>query len=163
MSGDGCRRVCYHAQRNQWRTSHQLLACGYISHGRACAMMNPYYTVFFAPVIEDPLRMLGEIYRQASLMSTDAAQLQGRELGIALAEAMFTFARRIGFPTRLGEVPGFTPEHINRALSAARDPQLKMKLQNMPVPLTSEMVDAYMGPVLAAAADGNLARIQNVP
>ena len=29
------------------------------SHGRACAMTNPYYTVFFAPAIEPALRMLG--------------------------------------------------------------------------------------------------------
>lgn len=42
-----------------------------LSHGRACAMMNPYYTVFFGPAIEDPLRMLGEIYRNAGLTSAD--------------------------------------------------------------------------------------------
>ena len=31
-----------------------------LSHGRACAMMNPYYTVFFAPAIEDRLRTGGQ-------------------------------------------------------------------------------------------------------
>jgi alcohol dehydrogenase len=50
----------------------------------------------------------------------------------------------------------------SRALSAAKDPQLKMKLENMPVPLTAEMVDEFMGPVLEAAATGELARIRNV-
>jgi hypothetical protein len=38
-----------------------------------------------------------------------------------------------------------------------------MKLQNMPVPLTAEMVDEYMGPILEAAKDGDLSRIKNVP
>ena len=133
-----------------------------LSHGRACAMMNPYYTVFFAPAIEDALRMVGEIYRKAGLSSADMSKLKGRDLGVAVAEAMFALAEKIGFPTRLSEVSGFSQGHITRALAAAKNPQLKMKLQNMPVPLTAEMVDEYMGPILEAARDGDLSRIKNV-
>ena len=59
-------------------------------------------------------------------------------------------------------MPGFTDAHIARALTAAKDPQLKMKLENMPVPLTAEMVDDYMGPVLQAAKTGDLSLIRNV-
>jgi alcohol dehydrogenase len=81
---------------------------------------------------------------------------------VAVAEAMFELARRIGFPTRLSEVEGFEEEHIERALAAAKNPQLRMKLENMPVPLTAEMVDEYMGPVLEAARNGDLTVIRNV-
>ena len=133
-----------------------------LSHGRACAIMNPYYTVFFAPAIEDPLRLVGRIYRDAGLTTADVERLSGRELGVAVAEAMFELARRIGFPTRLSEVQGFGEGHIERALAAAKNPQLKMKLENMPVPLTADMVDEYMGPVLEAARDGDLTLIRNV-
>ena len=133
-----------------------------LSHGRACAMMNPYYTVFFAPAIEEPLRLVGSIYRDAGLTDADLESLGGRELGVAVADAMLEFSRRIGFPTRLSQVEGFKAEHIERALTAAKNPQLKMKLENMPVPLTAEMVDAYMGPVLEAARDGDLSVIRNV-
>ena len=133
-----------------------------LSHGRACAMMNPYYTVFFAPAIEEPLRLVGSIYRDAGLAEADLESLGGRDLGVAVAEAMLEFSRRIGFPTRLSEVEGFRAGHIERALAAAKNPQLKMKLENMPVPLTAEMVDAYMGPVLEAARDGDLSVIRNV-
>ncbi|MEJ2702334.1 MAG: iron-containing alcohol dehydrogenase [Sedimentisphaerales bacterium] len=133
-----------------------------LSHGRACALMNPYYTVFFAPAIQEPLRLIGEVYRQAGLTQAEIDHLRGRDLGVAVAEAMFELARRIGFPTRLGDVDGFSAEHINRALAAAKNPQLAMKLQNMPVPLTADMVDEYMGPVLEAARDGNLDAIKNV-
>jgi alcohol dehydrogenase class IV len=133
-----------------------------LTHGRACALMNPYYTVFFAPAIQEPLRLLGKIYQDAGLTKFDSDKLQGRDLGIAVAEAMFELAHRIGFPIRLGDVDGFNREHISRALAAAKNPQLKMKLQNMPVPLTAVMVDEYMGPVLEAARDGNLATIKNV-
>lgn len=134
-----------------------------LSHGRACAITNPYYTVFFAPAIERPLKLLGRIYKDAGLTQADVDSLSGRELGMAVAEAMIALSKRIGFPTTLGEVEGFTDGHIKRALTAAKDPQLKMKLQNMPVSLTAEMVDEYMGPILEAAKDGDLSRIKNVP
>jgi alcohol dehydrogenase len=133
-----------------------------LPHGRACAIMNPYYTVFFAPAIERPLRVIGKIYQQASLIESDIESLTGRELGVAVAEGMFELARRINYPTRLNCVDGFSRQHIDRALSAAKNPQLKMKLQNMPIPLTAEMIDDYMGPILEAARDGNLALIKNV-
>jgi alcohol dehydrogenase len=32
-----------------------------LSHGRACGLMNPYYTVFFAPAIQQPLRLVGRL------------------------------------------------------------------------------------------------------
>jgi len=51
--------------------------------------------------------------------------------------------------------------HIDRALTAIKNPQLKMKLQNMPVPLTTQMLDEYMAPVLEAARSGDLTVIKN--
>jgi alcohol dehydrogenase len=133
-----------------------------LPHGRACAIMNPYYTIFFAPAIERPLRVVGKIYQKAALIEADIESLKGRDLGVAVAEGMFELARRINYPTRLSDVDGFSRQHIDRALAAAKNPQLKMKLQNMPVPLTVEMIDDYMGPILEAARYGNLALIKNV-
>jgi alcohol dehydrogenase len=133
-----------------------------LSHGRACGIMNPYYTVFFAPAIEEPLRLVGRIYGEAGLMRENAEKLGGRELGIAVARTMLEFARKVGVPTRLRDVDGFSVAHIERALTAAKDPQLRMKLQNMPVPMTPETVDTYMRPILEAAASGDLSLIKNV-
>lgn len=134
-----------------------------LSHGRACAIMNPYYTVFFAPAIQEPLHRVGQIFKEAGLTTANIDSLSGRELGEAVARAMIALSRRINFPATLSEVKGFKAEHIERALAAAKDPQLKMKLENMPVPLTAEMVDEYMRPILEAARDGDLSRIKNVP
>ena len=133
-----------------------------LSHGRACGMLNPYYTVFFAPAIQAPLQVVGKIYQEAGYTQARIEKISGRELGLAVADAMIAFEKKVGFPSRLEEVPGFTSEHITRALSAAKNPQLKMKLENMPVRLTAEMVDEYMGPVLEAARTGDLDRIKNV-
>jgi alcohol dehydrogenase len=132
------------------------------SHGRACAVTNPYYTVFFAPAVEPALRMLAEVYSEAGLAQADLTGLSGRALGEGVAKAMFELSRQIGFPTTLDELPAFTDDHIERALAAAKDPQLKMKLENMPVPLTADMIDEYMGPVLQAAKTGDLSLIKSV-
>jgi len=133
-----------------------------LSHGRACAIMNPYYSVLFAPAIERPLHVIGRIYRDAGYTDADVEAITGRELGIAVAEAMLALSREIGFPTRLRDVEGFEDEHIERALRAAKDPQLKMKLQNMPIPLTPDRIDTTMGSVLEAAAEGDPALVKNV-
>lgn len=133
-----------------------------LSHGRACGMLNPYYTVFFAPAIQAPLKVVGKIYQEANYTQASIDALSGRELGMAVAKAMIAFEDKVGFPTKLEDVPGFKDEHLSRALAAAKDPQLKMKLENMPVRLTAEMVDEYMGPVLLAAKTGNLDVIKNV-
>ncbi|MDX2432727.1 MAG: hypothetical protein QNK35_17450, partial [Bacteroides sp.] len=92
----------------------------------------------------------------------DFDKLAGRELGLAFAEAMINFARRVGFPTMLSEIEGFGKKHTERALGAAKNPQLKSKLENMPVPLTSELVDVYMGSILKAAETGDLETIKNL-
>jgi hypothetical protein len=70
------------------------------------------------------------------------------------------FSRRVGYPTHLKQVPGMTEAHLARALEAAKDPQLDMKLKNMPVPLSAALVDEYMGPILEAAHTGDLSRIR---
>ncbi len=131
-------------------------------HGRACGLMNPYYTVFFAPAIEPALRLIGEACRATGLTDRDFDAFAGRDLGIAIAEVLQTFARNMGLPTRLTEVEGFAPGHIDHALAAAKDERLRMKLQNMPIAMTPETVDEYMGSVLSAAQDGDLTLVKNV-
>lgn len=134
-----------------------------MSHGRACGMLNPYYIVFFAPAVEQPLRLVGKIFHDAGYTQADLERLHGRDLGVAVAEAMIAFEQEVGNPYRLCDVPAFAEGHITRALAAAKNPQLKMKLENMPVPLTAEMVDEYMGPILEAAKTGDLSVIKNAP
>jgi len=133
-----------------------------LPHGRACALMNPYYTVFFAPAIEDKLRAVGAIYKEAGYTTARLESLSGRDLGIAVADAMLALSNRIGFPTTLNEVDGFTDAHVERALTAAKNPKLESKLKNMPVALSAETVDEYMGPILEAARTGDFGVIKNM-
>ena len=133
-----------------------------LSHGRACALMNPYYTVFFAPAVQEQLRVVGRIYGKYGFLKDDVESLSGRELGVAVAEAMVRFSRFLGFPTRLRDVPGVSREHIDRCLTAAKNPQLDMKLRNMPVSLNAGLVEEYMRPILEAAWTGEFRNIRNM-
>jgi len=134
-----------------------------LSHGRACAILNPYYTAFFSPNIRNQLLSVGSIFQKAGYVgkNMDLEKLEDRELGEAVAEAMLRFNRSLGFPTTLKEA-GATNAHLKRMLEAAKDPQLKMKLLNMPVPLDPERgdIDTYMRRVLKAAFTGDLKRVR---
>jgi alcohol dehydrogenase class IV len=132
-----------------------------LPHGRACAILNPYYTVFFAPAIGNKLRKLAIIYKDYLKENIDS--ISDGELGQMVAKAMIAFSSFIGFPTKLSDVKGFTDKHIERAVSAAKDPQLESKLKNMPIPVSSETVDDFIRPVLEAAKDGdfNLVRFKS--
>lgn len=131
-----------------------------LAHGRACALMNPYWTVFFAEAIQPQLRDLAQVYRRCGYLSGDTDSLSGRALGRAVAQAMCNLSEDIGFPVRLSQVEGFTDAHVQRALSAARSPKLRMKLANMPIPLEPDQVPRCMGSVLEAAVEGDFDRIR---
>lgn len=133
-----------------------------LSHGRACSIMNPYYTVFFAPVIQRQLQKLSALFIRLGLMSGERRAPSIRDMSVAVAEALMGFSRRIDYPTTLQEIEGFRPDHIRRALTAAKNPQLEMKLKNMPVSLNASLVDAYMGPILEAAYSGDFSLIKNM-
>ncbi|MCJ7543105.1 MAG: iron-containing alcohol dehydrogenase, partial [Phycisphaerae bacterium] len=77
------------------------------SHGRACGIMNPYYTVFFAPAIQRQLQAVGGVLAGAGLIRADLAHRAGRDLGVAVAEGMVAFAGSLGCPTRLSQLAGF--------------------------------------------------------
>jgi alcohol dehydrogenase len=128
-----------------------------LSHGRACALLNPYYTVLFASVIQDQLKTIGGVFKEAGYLEEETRSLSGRDLGLAVAKGMIAFSKDLNFPTTLKEA-GARQEHIDRMLLAARNPQLKTKLQNMPTPMDVEKgdLDRFMKPVLEAAFTGNL-------
>ena len=131
-----------------------------LSHGRACAILIPYYTLLFAPVIQDQLRTAGAIFKEEGYLKEGLENLSGRDLGLAVARAMIAFLKSLDFPTTLKQA-GASAAHIQRMLSAAKDPKLKMKLQNMPTPMDAEKgdVERFMKPVLEAAYSGDLTLI----
>jgi len=130
-------------------------------HGTACGLMNPYYAVFFAPAIEKQLRVVANIFKKYGYISGDLDGLKGRELGTACARGMIAFAKSINAPTTLKELPKWNDAYVDKILTAAKDPQLDMKLKNMPIPLAAAKVDEFMGPIIRAAVNGDLSIIKS--
>jgi len=133
-----------------------------LTHGRACSIMNPYYTVFFAPAVVRQLRNLYKTYSEYREKDLDLESVSARELGETVAGAMINFSKSIEAPVKLQEVSGFTDGHIARAIAAAKDPQLEMKLKNMPVPLNSSNAGNYMKLILESAKTGDFSIIKNL-
>lgn len=131
-----------------------------LSHGRACALLNPYYTLLFAPVIQNQLKIVGGIFKEAGYIKKEIKNSSGRDLGFAVANGMIAFLKDLNFPTTMKEA-GVTRDHIDRMLTAAKNPQLKMKFQNMPMTMDADKgdVDRLMKPVLEAAFTGDLSLI----
>lgn len=130
-----------------------------VAHGTACGIMNPYYAVFYGKAIQAQLKAVGAIFAAHGYITGDLGSLSGRALALAVAEGMIAFGKSINAPTKLSDLKGFSEDHIKRAVSAAKDPQLEMKLKNMPVPMTAADVDGYMEPILRAAAAGDMSLI----
>ncbi len=145
-----------------------------LTHGRACALVNPYATVFFAPAIEPQLRLIGRIFRQEGYIEENMEKYSGRDLGIIVAKGMIKFLKRINFPTTFDEV-GVKDEDKERILTAAKNPQLWSKLEQAPVSLigrnakgeteksqTEDNIDEYMGALIDGVRSGDFDRIKNV-
>jgi alcohol dehydrogenase class IV len=134
-----------------------------LTHGRACGLLNPYYTVFFTSNIQRQLRVIAPIFKECGFIHGDLKGLEGRKLAEAVARGMLAFTKSLGVPTTLEEA-GTTERHLSRMLNAAEDPQLRMKLLNMPVPLDPDKgdVENYMKGVLKAAFTGDLSLIKTL-
>jgi alcohol dehydrogenase len=128
-----------------------------LTHGRACAILNPYYTVLFAPQIQEQLALFAGILKEGGFIKAKTEGKKGRALAMLVARGMIRFSEALGFPATLAEA-GVSRGHLKRMVIAAKDPQLKMKLQNMPTPMEAERgdVDKLMKPTLEAAFSGDL-------
>ncbi|MFH1707554.1 MAG: iron-containing alcohol dehydrogenase [Planctomycetota bacterium] len=127
-----------------------------LPHGRACALMNPYFSVFFAPAIGPQLQAVAALLRETGYLLDDTARLSGYDLGLAVARGLFNLSHFAGLPTTLAEVDGFKPRHIQRMLNAMAAPALASKLRNMPVPIDPADAPRVLAPVLEAARTGDL-------
>ncbi len=146
-----------------------------LTHGRACAIANPYTIVFFAPTIEPQLKLIGRIFNKAGYIDEDVNKYNGRELGIVVGNGMIKFLKMVKFPTTFGEV-GVDSKDKRRILTAAKNPQLWSKLEQAPVSLithnsngkidkkqTEYNIDKYMGSLIDSIISGDFNKIMNMP
>ncbi|MGB3986253.1 MAG: iron-containing alcohol dehydrogenase, partial [Limnochordia bacterium] len=121
-----------------------------------------YYAVLFAAAVERQLMVLGRVLAAHGMIAEDLEGLSGRDLALAVAEGMQRFLQSLGAPISLRELQGFSTDHLERMLTAAKDPQLRMKLENMPIPIPPHKIDSAIGSVLEAVAAGDLRLVQTL-
>lgn len=107
-------------------------------------------------------RAASRAQRRHGYVEAGLDKLEGRDLGVAVAEAMVNLSKKAGLPMTLSEIPGFSDEHIERAMSAAKNPRLETKLRSMSVPLDATPVEGCMRSILMAAKTGDLGLIENM-
>lgn len=146
-----------------------------LTHGRACAIANPYATVFFAPAIEKQLKLIGRVFKGAGYIKEDIEKYSGRDLGIVVAEGIIRLLEKIKFPATFGGV-SVNDGDKKRILTAAKNPQLWSKLDQAPVSLivrdsdgdvnkdrTEDNIDEYMGALVDAIISGDFDKVKNMP
>ena len=132
-----------------------------VAHGTACGIMNPYYAVFYSLAIQPQLLSVGNVLKKHGFIDADLETLHGRDRAVAVSEGLIAFGKSIGAPTKLSDLKGYSEKYTEQILEAAKDPQLSMKLQNMPIPMTAADVEPYMRPIIEGAVVGDLTGIIN--
>ena len=128
-----------------------------LSHGRACAILNPYYTVLFAPKIQDQLDNFRRNSARGRIYQGQNRGQKGKSLSRAGGQRDDPVRPGPRIPGNFGR--GRRYQGPPQAHDSGRQrPAVKMKLQNMPTPMESERgdVDRLMRPTLEAAFTGNL-------
>jgi alcohol dehydrogenase len=115
--------------------------------------------ISFTDIVFANLWKIGGIFKRHGYIDANLDALSAKELGRTVAAGILSFNRQIGFPTTLAEIEGIDSTVIEKILTAAKDPQLESKLQNIPVQLTADLVNQFMGPILEAAWNGDLGKI----
>jgi alcohol dehydrogenase len=137
----------------------------YLPHGRACAILNPYYTLLFAEKIINQNITIGKLFQQAGYIDEKLSlqSMEPKELAYTVATGMLNFLKKINYPSTLKEA-GVPERQIEVMVEASKNPQLKSKLQNMPLPIDVEKgdVDRLIKPTLQAAYTGNLEIITSI-
>jgi len=140
-------RILDHDRRDQRPPSGKLLPDRCSDARAGLRDPEPLLHGSFAPKIQDQLAVFAEILKDAGYIKAKTEGKKGRALAMMVARGMIQFSKALGFPATLADA-GVSKAHIKRMISAAKDPQLKMKLQNMPTPMEAERgdVDKLMKP-----------------
>jgi alcohol dehydrogenase class IV len=121
-----------------------------IPHGKATGIMMPYYIAYYGKN-ETVMKKLDPI---ADILSAE----KGNKIGMNVAKAMLDWYENMGFPTKISQLSGWKPEYKHKAIEDASENT--MKLEAMPNPVPLDKVEDTIGPILEAAIDGNLSKLQ---
>ncbi|MCK5835027.1 MAG: iron-containing alcohol dehydrogenase [Lentisphaeria bacterium] len=131
-----------------------------MDHGVAVGILNPYYTYFFSEAVPERVQKLNAILNRAGYLNDNHVF---ESIGETYLYAIHDFMDRVGAVTKFSDVKGFEVSHIAKMLDAAKDPQLAVKLNAMPIRMSVGDVDVYMKSILNAAFSGSIKELKTLP
>jgi len=135
-------RLFHHARRTNGAHLTSFSLTDILSHGRACGLMTLLHRLLCAS-IQQPLRLVG---RLCKAQGTRMPQLKvdGRELGVAVAEALIAF-EKASAPDNPWRSAHISATPYPTCAGCAKTPQLKMKLETCRCPSLLRLVDELHG------------------
>jgi alcohol dehydrogenase len=121
-----------------------------IPHGKSTGIMMPYYIAYYGrnEKVREKLEPI------ADMLGVE----KGDNIGLKLATAMLDWYKEMGYPTKISELDGWTPEYKEKAINDAAENT--MKLEAMPNPVPLDKVEETIGPILQASIDGDLSKLR---
>jgi alcohol dehydrogenase class IV len=121
-----------------------------MDHGEATAVMLPYYSAYYAPVISEKIKAV------SALMGLP----ESKQMTKAFVEGLFDFYRKIDFPLTLRGFKNFSEDLIEKAVQDAS--QNRMKLDASPRPVPPERCEEVLRTIIEGAYEGKIEKIVNL-
>ncbi|TXT63930.1 MAG: putative iron dependent alcohol dehydrogenase [Promethearchaeota archaeon] len=121
-----------------------------IAHGKATGIMMPYYIAYYGKN-DTVMKKLEPI---AEMLGVE----KGEKIGLNVAQAMLNWYDEMEFPTKISDLEGWKSEYKDKAIEDAAENT--MKLEAMPNPVQLDKVEETIGPILEAAIDGELSKLE---
>jgi len=121
-----------------------------MDHGEAVAVMLPYYTAYYAPMIQEKIKVV------ARLMGIP----DSKDLTMSFIEGLLDFYRKIDFPTALKEFRNFSVDLIKKAAREAS--QNRMKLEASPRIVPQEKSEEILYTIIESAYQGSFEKISKL-
>lgn len=131
-----------------------------LPHGIASFLMNPYYIMSYRNKITPQLVTLEHILYSLGFITSLEQQTQKR--AFAVCKAFQGLLITLNLPTRLKDIQNFSEKHVENIRQSFHDPQLAMKIENMPIHIPESLIDWYVEHVHTAAIEGRLDKVDAV-
>jgi alcohol dehydrogenase class IV len=120
-----------------------------IPHGKSTGIMMPYYIAYYGK----NSTVMKKLEPIAGMLGAE----QGENIGMNVAKAMLDWYQDMDYSIKISDIPGWKSEYKAKALKDASENT--MKLEAMPNPVPLDKVNQIIGPIIQAAIEGDLSKL----
>jgi alcohol dehydrogenase len=125
------------------------------NHTLICAVLNPYYLVFYSSAIENKIAKIAEVLKRCGFLSLDANELSLEGLAEAVSDAICDFYKKLNIPSSLSKIESFDENTAAVLREYAKKALVAAGFEQIPVHLDLLNVSKYLRLVYEAAFTGD--------